>query len=272
MAIIMTANDFIARAKQAEASKTLYVMGGFGAPLNDKMKQRCINAYAYNRKPKVKESIEKASADTFAFDCINLIKGILWGWCADTTKIYGGAVYASNGVPDTNEKGMILKCSDISTDFKKIVPGEMLYMQGHAGIYIGNGLAIESTPAWQNKVQISAVLNIGIKVKYPAREWQSHGKLPWIDYNNQPAPEPAPSDLTFSFKQIYEGCTGDDVKCMQTILKGLGLKGKDKKVLTIDGDFGPNTGYALRSFQDTMGIQVDGIAGPVTWARLLYKY
>lgn len=272
MAIIMTANDFIARAKQAEASKTLYVMGGFGAPLNDKMKQRCINAYSYNRRPKVKESIEKASADTFAFDCINLIKGILWGWCADTTKIYGGAVYASNGVPDTNEKGMIQRCSDVSADFKSITPGEMLYMTGHAGIYIGDGLAIESTPAWQDKVQISAVGNIGLKAKFPVRTWEKHGKLPWIDYNNQPAPAHVPSDLTFTFTQVKNGSKGDDVKCLQTILKGLGLKGKDKKVLTIDGEFGTNTEYALRSFQETMQISVDGIAGPVTWSRLLYKY
>lgn len=271
MAIIMTANDFIARAKQAASSKTLYVMGGFGAPLNATNKQKYIDLYPYNRKPAVKQSILNATNDTFGFDCVNLLKGILWGWCGDPAQIYGGAVYASNGVPDTNEKGLFQMCKDQTVSFKNIQPGEMLYMTGHAGIYIGDGLAIESTPAWQNKVQISAVTNIGLKAQYPGRQWEAHGKLPWINYSNQPTPAPVPSGITFSFSQIMEGSEGDDVMLLQTILRGLGLKGKDKKALTIDGEFGPNTSYALRSFQESHAIEVDGIAGPVTWGRLLYK-
>ena len=271
MAIIMTANDFIARAKQAVNSKTLYVMGGFGAPLNATNKQKYIDLYPYNRKPAVKQSILNATNDTFAFDCVNLLKGILWGWCGDASKIYGGAVYASNGVPDTNEKGLFQMCKDCAVSFKNIQPGEMLYMTGHAGIYIGDGLAIESTPAWQNKVQMSAVANIGLKAQYPGRYWEAHGKLPWINYTDQPTPEPVPSGLTFTFSQVMQGSTGDDVKCLQTILKGFGFKGKDKKVLTIDGEFGSNTDYALRNFQKEMAAEVDGIAGPVTWSRLLYR-
>ncbi len=271
MAIIMTANDFIARAKQAVNSKTLYVMGGFGAPLNETNKEKYINLYAYNRKPAVMASIRTASNDTFAFDCINLLKGILWGWCGDPSQIYGGAVYASNGVPDTNEKGLFQMCKDQTVSFKNIQPGEMLYMAGHAGIYIGDGLAIESTPAWKNKVQITAVMNIGIRAQYPGRYWEAHGKLPWINYNNQPAPAPVPSALTFTFSEIHTGSTGSDVKVLQTVLKGLNFKDKNKKVLVIDGEFGECTYYALCNFQKSAGIAVDGIAGPDTWNHLLYR-
>ena len=32
--------------------------------------------------------------------------------------------------------------------------GEMVWMDGHVGIYIGDGLAVECTPSWANKVQI----------------------------------------------------------------------------------------------------------------------
>lgn len=44
--------------------------------------------------------INAASADTFGFDCVCLIKGVLWGWHGDKNAVYGGATYTSNGVPD----------------------------------------------------------------------------------------------------------------------------------------------------------------------------
>lgn len=271
MAIVMSSTEFIARAKQAAASKTLYVMGGIGYPLTAAMKVRAIDSYPYNRQPSVMKTIQAASSDTFAFDCVNLLKSILWGWCGDTSAIYGGAVYCSNGVPDTNEKGMLQSCTKQSIDFSNILPGEMLYLPGHVGIYIGNGLAIESTPAWENKVQVTAVLNIGLKARYPGRKWDAHGQLPWINYNNQPTPEPIPTDLTFTFSELQIGSVGSDVKVLQTVLKGLNFKDKNKKVLVIDGEFGECTYYALCSFQKSAGIAVDGIAGPDTWNHLLYR-
>lgn len=123
-----------------------------------------------------------ASADTFGFDCVCLIKGILWGWRGDTAKSYGGASYAVNGVPDIGADQMITKCAGVSTDFSNVAVGEALWCEGHIGVYIGNGLGVECTPRWDNKVQITAVANIGKKAGYNARTWRKHGKLPYIDY------------------------------------------------------------------------------------------
>ena len=64
----------------------------------------------------------------------------------------------------------------------KIEVGEYLWMNGHCGVYIGNGLAVECTPKWDNKVQITAVGNIGSKSGYNTRTWTKHGKLPYITY------------------------------------------------------------------------------------------
>ena len=126
--------------------------------------------------------INAASADTFGFDCVCLIKGILWGWRGDTAKSYGGASYAVNGVPDIGADQMITKCAGVSTDFSNVAVGEALWCEGHIGVYIGNGLGVECTPRWDNKVQITAVANIGKKEGYNARTWRKHGKLPYIDY------------------------------------------------------------------------------------------
>ena len=195
MSKVMTAAAFVNKAVDiAKNYKTLYVMGCFGAPMTAYNKQRYTNNHKYNKQASRTAMIMAASSDTFGFDCVCLIKGILWGWSGKLNTSYGGASYASNGVPDYGADTMINVCSGISTNFSNIVPGEAVWKSGHIGIYIGNGLAVECTPAWANKVQITAVANIGPKSGYNARTWTKHGKLPYIDYSvtTTPAPQPAP--------------------------------------------------------------------------------
>ncbi len=184
MAYVMTAAELAAKATDvAKNYKTLYVMGCFGAPLNEVNKARYKKNSPYNRRPLRQMMISKAKEDVFGFDCVNLIKGLLWGWAGDKTKQYGGARYASNGVPDTNADGMIARCSGVSTDFSHIAVGEAVWMPQHIGIYIGNGLVVECSPKWANRVQITACGNIGKVKGYNTRTWRRHGKLPWCDYS-----------------------------------------------------------------------------------------
>lgn len=123
------------------------------------------------------------SPPVFGFDCVCLIKGILWGWDGDASRTYGGAGYAINGVPDIGADTMITKCTGVSTTgWDDMVIGEAVWMSGHIGIYIGDGLAVECSPKWENKVQITAVGNIGSKAGYNTRRWTKHGKLPYVDY------------------------------------------------------------------------------------------
>lgn len=172
----------------AKNYKTLYVMGCFGAPLTGANVTRYLNNHNYN-KAAARQKMIKAAANqsppVFGFDCVCLIKGILWGWTGDASRTYGGAGYAINGVPDVSADGMIAKCTGVTTNFSNIVPGECVWMAGHVGIYIGNGLAVECSPAFQNKVQITAVGNIGKKSGYNTRTWTKHGKMPWVDYSDQ---------------------------------------------------------------------------------------
>lgn len=197
----------------AKNYKTLYVMGCFGAPLNDKNKNRYTNNHSYNQKSARKAMINSASADTFGFDCVCLIKGVLWGWNGDKNKIYGGATYASNGVPDIGADGMINVCSNISTDFSKIDVGEAVWCPGHIGVYIGNGLAVECTPSWKNCVQITAC-NTTV-AGYPRRNWKKHGKLPYITYvakENQPKALETGNDIVWQLMNGKEKIQIDDPK------------------------------------------------------------
>lgn len=164
----------------AKNYKTYYVNGAFGWVMNKNMKERAIRERKYNANNAV--AIRALPSDTFGFDCVCLLKAILWGWNGNYDHQYGGAGYAVNGVLDMPEDTMIQKCNAQSTNFSNVQVGEMLWLKGHAGIYIGDGLAVECTPDWKNGVQITAVGNIGAKAGYPTRRWTKHGMLPFFAY------------------------------------------------------------------------------------------
>lgn len=264
--MIKTAKE-LATACEAVAKnyKTLYILGCIGAPMNKSNKNRYTNNQAYNQKEARKGKILAASSDTFGFDCVCLIKSILWGWNGDASKIYGGATYASNGVPDIGDEEMINVCKGVSTDFSTIQVGEAVWMKGHIGLYIGGGLAVECTPSWDDGVQITAVHNIGKKAGYNGRSWTKHGKLPYVTYEEKTA-ETKAVDFTVGMRNLKKGCIGDDVKALQILLIG---RGYSCGSYGTDGDFGGDTDKAVRSYQKDKGLAVDGVAGKNTISRLL---
>lgn len=176
----------------AKNHKTLYVMGCFGAPLTGGNVTRYCNNHNYNKAADRTRMIKAAanqSPPVYGFDCVNLIKGVLWGWCGDPSRTYGGAAYptkallAAGTCPDVGADGMIKLCKEVSTTgWAAMLPGEAVWCSGHIGVYIGNGLAVECSPRWENKVQITAVARCGKKAGYNTRTWTKHGKLPWVDY------------------------------------------------------------------------------------------
>ncbi len=64
------------------------------------------------------------------------------------------------------------------------------------------------------------------------------------------------------------GDTGSKVTKLQKNLNSLGYKGKDGKELTVDGDFGVNTDYAVRAFQKANKLSVDGQVGTAIQAKI----
>lgn len=183
----MKASEFINKLQNiVDNYKTLYVMGCFGAPLTGANVSRYCTNHRYNKQA-TRTAMIRAAADknppVYGFDCVCLIKGVLWGWSGNAAKPYGGAAYASNGVPDLGADTMITKCSGVSADFGGIVPGEAVWLPGHIGVYIGDGKVIECSPAFKNCVQVTACLNIGAISGMNGRKWTKHGKLPYIAYD-----------------------------------------------------------------------------------------
>lgn len=186
--------------------KTVYMWGVFGAPvtqalITQKAKQY-PKFYTVKRQSELMKLIGKGY---FGFDCVNIIKAILWGWNGDPDKKYGGATYTLNGVPDWDANKFMAVCSDQSLDFSHILPGEAVGMKGHIGIYIGDGKVAECTPSWANGVQITACLNIGPIAGLEGRKWTNHGRLPWVTYIVPDQIETLVSDVAEKLKLNSEG-------------------------------------------------------------------
>lgn len=246
----MKVSEFLDRLEAAANMPTLYAMGTYGHVLtDDQSRARVIAANGYNEKPARVKMIMDAHKGTFCFDCSGLVKGILWGFSGDQKKPYGGAKYAGGGVPDLNAAGLIDVCKNVRSAEACLVPGELLYMPGHCGIYAGADKVIECSPKWENGVQITDI---------HARKWKKCGLLPYIDY----APF-VQKVYTIPAVSLRRGSRGMGVLQLQECLNALGA------ALAEDARFGPKTESALKALQARTHIRVDGIYGPQTKAALM---
>ena len=247
----MISSSFVSILKSiATEQKTVYAWGMFGGPITKATVTGKAKQYpTWYTSDKINSVFAPLYGKAWGFDCVGLVKGVLWGWCGDANKSYGGATYASGGVPDLSADGMIGVCKSVSTDMGNIAVGDFLWMPGHCGVYIGNGKVVESTPAWKNGVQITSL---------SARNWRKHGRLPYVSYEGE-----VNGTVTIELSVLRQGSTGEQVKTLQRILNAFGNK------LAVDGSFGPLTATALKAYQKSNNLEVDGVCGKNTWTSLL---
>jgi len=174
-------SDYIEMLYDIRNLNTYYGYGACGAPADYKYTGR---TYKTNRE---RYNAPGAPAGSFLFDCAGFAyKAIPWGFRADQHKCYGGATWPAPGQPfselDTND--VLSICTDVSEDFSNIRPSEVLYIPGHVGVYVGEGIALECTTGWNaDEVIETVVLNVRKEDPFlNSRTWQKHGKLPFIDY------------------------------------------------------------------------------------------
>lgn len=216
----MNQNQFIEKLYNVLNNyKTIYAWGCFGGIMTEALVENKAKQYPNMYNAAKKAELKRAGRQGyFGFDCVNLIKGILWGWSGNRNETWGGAKYASNGVLDISADGMINKCIGVTSNFSKIQPGEAVWLPGHIGVYVGDGKVIECTPTWKNGVQLTACLNVGPIAGLQGRRWKTHGKLPYITYTNQPAPQ-----------RPQTGAKKSNTAVAQEVLQGKWGNGNERK-------------------------------------------
>lgn len=166
--------EFVNKCLELSKQNTIYMNGTYCQNATTQLLNSCAKRipsfYTQLRIDKIKPCMDKGY---IAADCVGLIKGIIWG--------YPQVKYASNGLADLSDSGLINLCKDVSTDFSNIQIGEVVWMDGHVGIYAGDKQVIECTTKWTNDVLISNLANLG-NTKGNSRYWKKHGRLPMIEY------------------------------------------------------------------------------------------
>jgi peptidoglycan hydrolase-like protein with peptidoglycan-binding domain len=76
------------------------------------------------------------------------------------------------------------------------------------------------------------------------------------------APPPVHS-APASWPVVRQGARGERVRVIQSLLNQRGLR------VTVDGAFGIATTHAVKTFQRSHGLTVDGHVGTATWTRLI---
>jgi len=68
---------------------------------------------------------------------------------------------------------------------------------------------------------------------------------------------------------VRRGSNGDAVRGVQEVMKFHDQSDGEGPTINVDGVFGPQTENFVRGFQKALGIDSDGIVGPVTWRALV---
>lgn len=177
-------------------------------------------------------------------------------------------VFLRNGFTDVTNKVNLSNCSGMQ-------PGDVLLNQvHHTAMYAGNGKIVHArgqsygSPAPGDQGQEIAVTSY---YNYP---WDCVLRYTSADAGGdvQPvAPSGRVGTCTVQLGEYITGCVDPQVKVIQRLLRAKGFKGKDKKVLVIDGEFGENTAYAVERMQKKAGMKNInfGTVSSKTWGLLL---
>lgn len=259
----MTNEQFVAKLLDVLNYKTKYAKGTFGQNATDSFINQKAKQYPEWYSESRIKNLKALPDDTKLFDCVGLIKGVMWG--------FPNIVYTSNGVKDYSDQSIYDASYDKSSNFANLQVGELLWIQGHVGVAIGDYKAIECTNAWKGTVQITGIGNFNRSFEgLNVRKWTKHAKLPFITYvqPTQNAPQGSvsnekPISDNNTYPTLKKGSKGDSVRTLQTLLTKNGCDPKG-----IDGDFGNNTLAAVKKFQEKKF--VTGVVDEKTWKEL-YK-
>lgn len=228
----------------------------------------------YKKKNRYKSGgIGRYDADgTRQFDCCGLFKCFMWhDYSTNNAKYYGKTqkdLSCEGLLAEAKEKG------DISTIPE--IPGVLVYMKGHMGIYIGNGVVIESTAAKYDgkngKIYKTYFKENGKGCDGKRATWTKWFKSPYLTYD-EPKQEETSKTTSDNFLgsrgYLKLGDKGDNVAKIANFMYLTFPAYTSKNAL--GNYYGKYIQASIKEFQKRTGLEQDGCVGPKTLAMLV-KY
>jgi hypothetical protein len=175
--------------KQAQLAGTGYVYGTFGDKCTVSLLDYCAKKYpAENLAGGKMREVGEKWLGKIVTDCIGLLKFYMF-----TDKFGDNPHSGYNSKYDTSANGAFNQATEkglISTIPE--IPGICLHMNGHFGVYIGNGDVIEARGTYYGVV----------KTRLKDRPWTYWFKSPWIEYV-QAATCDTTTDVSLALGQAY---------------------------------------------------------------------
>jgi len=184
---MITAKEVVEQVLALNAAGVVYAYGTFGQVLtetliNQKASQTGASVYkwyagltTYKGQRVTKKAallaMCKENPRLRGSDCIGLAKAALWGW-----RTGPGYVPAQDKSADGMYQTAVAagcKHGTIGVDAIPEEPGLLLHLGGHAGVYIGNGFAIDIASACQPPTVL----------KVSAKGWKHWYRCPFVDYS-----------------------------------------------------------------------------------------
>lgn len=174
-------------------------------------------------------------------------------------------VFLANGFQD------VTRIVNLSTGAGLIAGDVLLNEVHHTALYCGNGQEVEAS------INEFGGANGGQPGDQTGREFliRPYRNYPWdcvLRYIGTDDEVPTPSykeQTTVTFDEIQLGDKCKSVWTARTLLRGRGYRTEDGKLLKRSRIFDENTDYCVKAFQRKHNLDVDGIIGKYTWAKLI---
>lgn len=189
------------------------------------------------------------------------LKGMVGKVCTDCSGLIGG--YRDKQIGSAQLYSTAKARLNIN-DYSKFANGVVLWRKGHVGVFFsvdGNHYVIEA-----KGINYGTVLS-----NFRAKDWTCGLTFSDIIYEYGETAEHSakePNPYVEPNRTLKKGDKGEMVKWVQWELCEAGYKADLMKAGGIDGDFGKATEKAVKDFQKSCKITVDGIVGSVTRSYL----
>ena len=192
-----TAAGLVQHVKQCLKDEWGYVYGSIGQTCTESLLNQCAARYPDNHLAggPMREAGEKWLGRKVA-DCSGIVKAYLMSDYTGGPIKYSAKYDVAVHYNSAKEKGPISTMPDI--------PGIIVYMPGHVGVYIGNGEVIESAGT------LYGVKKSTVKKSYVSGPWTHWYKCPYIEYPGeveQPDGNPDTEEKPVAPSEIKVGST-----------------------------------------------------------------